>query len=56
MFAHFSEREFVGLSPVYAVLARHLAADPRPAVALLAAPSSQRRAILLFAAATSRSC
>ncbi|HET8684650.1 MAG TPA: DUF2332 domain-containing protein [Micromonosporaceae bacterium] len=51
MFRHFAEREFDGYSPRYARLARFVADRPALAGPLLAAPRSQQRAILLFAAA-----
>jgi len=50
MFRHFADREFRGSSPRYDRLARLLADRPELAVPLLAAPRTQQRAILYFAA------
>jgi hypothetical protein len=50
MFRLFADVEFAGRSPIYAHLAGRLADDPAKAEPLLAAPPSQRRALLLFAA------
>jgi hypothetical protein len=50
MFRHFAEREFHGSSPVYERLALLLADQPSLAAPLLAAPRTQQRAILYFAA------
>jgi len=50
MFRHFAEQELDGYSARYAQLARFLTDRPALARPLLAAPRSQQRAILLFAA------
>jgi hypothetical protein len=50
MFRYFADDEFRGSSPAYFTLADALANDPAPAEPLLAAPPTQRRALLLFAA------
>lgn len=50
MFRHFAEHEFTGSSPRYEWLAWFLADRPQLAAPLLAAPRTQQRAILYFAA------
>lgn len=50
MFRHFARREFHGHSARYELLSEFVADRPELAAPLLAAPPSQRRAILYFAA------